>query len=192
MKGFPYGQRKPFQILDQKIMLGAGACDAYNIYFLKGVVADEMSMYLPGNGDDGNGVGIGCRQSCHNIRGAGAGRDQTNSDPSRSPCVSVGGMGSSLLVPDQDMPKILVPIEIMINIQHGSARIAENDIHTFTFQAFKKNARTCHLHVDHILQEGKNIAFLTTLHAKSSVKQSQDKNAPSSCPAQEKKHFNTL
>ena len=35
-------------ILDQKVVLGAGARDAYDVHFLKGVVADELGGYLPG------------------------------------------------------------------------------------------------------------------------------------------------
>ena len=44
-------------ILDQKVVLGAGARDAYDVHFLKGVVADELGGYLPGNTSGMDGIG---------------------------------------------------------------------------------------------------------------------------------------
>ncbi len=166
MKRLAHGQRQSLQILDQEIMLGAGTRDAHDIHFLKRVVSDEMSMYLPGDGYNGDGVGIGRGQTCHDIRGPGAGCHQTYPHLAGRTGIPVCSVGSALFVPHQYMPKSLIPVKVVINIQHSPTGIAENNIHTLSLQAFKQNARSCHLHVTlSSRQEEKSPAYVQ-IHGK--------------------------
>ncbi len=162
VKGLAHSQRQALQILDQKIMFGARACNAHDIHFLKGIIANEMSMHLPGNGDNRNRIGVGSGQTGHNIGSAGARRNQTNAHLAGCTSIPVGSMSGTLFMPYQNMSESLITIKIVINIQHGPAGVTENNIHTLTLQAFKKNARTCHLHVDPILKARRTLFHACT------------------------------
>ncbi len=67
-------------VLDQPVVLGAGARDADGVAFLEGVGADERGRNLAGDADERNGVHQRVLQRRHGIGRAGAGGDEHDAD----------------------------------------------------------------------------------------------------------------
>ncbi len=57
-------------VLDQEVVLGAWAGDAHDVYFLKGIVADELGGHLSRDDDHGDGIAIGCGYARHRVGGS--------------------------------------------------------------------------------------------------------------------------
>ena len=146
MEGFLDRRCQLFDIAHQEIMLGAGTRDARDVAFLESVVADEPCGHLPGENHQRNGIHVGRGNAGDGVGGAGTGGDQANADLAGRAGVAVGGVHRSLLVPDQNMFEIAF-IELIVNIQNCSARIAENDLHLFFFQHFQENLCAFEFHV---------------------------------------------
>ncbi len=80
-------------------MLGHGTGDADNIGFLKGVVANHQARHLPRERHDWYGIHEGIGDAGHDIRRAGAGRDETDADFPCGAGVSGRRVNRALLVP---------------------------------------------------------------------------------------------
>ncbi len=85
-------------ILDQIVMLGAGAGDAGGVGFLKGVIADQVGRYLAGQADDGNRIHQRVGKAGNGIRCTRTTGYQNNADLSGRTCVTFGGMHGCLFM----------------------------------------------------------------------------------------------
>ena len=126
-------------ILDNEIVLGDGHGDIVDIHLLEGIPPEKGNAHIAGDRNDRDGIHVGRRDTGNQIRGARSGRREAHADFPRSPGVAVSRMGSALFVGGQDMPDLLVPVQLIINIQDRSARIAENGIHALLLQTFNQN-----------------------------------------------------
>ena len=112
-------------VLDQVVVLGAGARDADEIRFLECVVADQRGRDLPrhhhhrgrihvGVGDTGDGVG----------RARGRGNDD-DAGPSADARIAFGHMRGALFVADEDVLDLRIE-QGVVSGQNRAARITEN------------------------------------------------------------------
>ena len=120
-------------------MLRTRPGNPYYIHFLKGIVPDERRGNLPCQNNHGNGIGIGRGDARDCIGGTGAGSGKTNPHLSRSARVPIGGMHSALLMPHQNMSQLRMAGQFVINIDDGSAGIAEEKVYAFTLQTLQKD-----------------------------------------------------
>ena len=130
MKRFFDGFGQVLYLTDQVVVLGARACDAHNIDFLKRVVSDQLGGYLTGQNDHRNGIHIRVGNAGYGVCRAGSGSDQAYPHFSTRSCIAVGGMDGRLFVPDRNMMDIRF-YQFMIDIHNRSPLIPEYGIHPF-------------------------------------------------------------
>ncbi len=142
VKGLADVGRDILRLFDEAVPFGDGSGDAGDISLLKGVVADEMAGHLTGEHHNGNGIHIGVGDAGDGIGGTGSGGDQHHARFSSRLGIPFGHVGGALFVSYEDVTKKLHIIEPVIQIEHGSAGIAEYDVYVFASQTFKKNVGT--------------------------------------------------
>jgi hypothetical protein len=59
-------------------------------------------------------------------------------------------MSGALFVPDEDMPYVGAP-QVIVEGEHSSAWITEDDIHALVAQDIDENFRTSHSHSSHTI-----------------------------------------
>ena len=128
------GLRQLADILDQEIMLDAGAGNADGIHFLKGIIADQGRGHLSGEYNQRDRIQVSGGDAGHRVGGAGAGSDQYYAGFPGRARITVGGVGRSLLMTGQDMYDIILVEQGIVNMQDGAARVAEYVFHAFFFQ----------------------------------------------------------
>ena len=130
-------------LLDQEVVLGAGARDAEGVGFLERVAADELAGDLAGDGDDRDGIHHGVHQAGDQVGGAGAGGGAADADLAGGARVAFGGEGGVLLVPHQDVADLVI-VEGVVEGERDAAGIAEDAIDAFPGQAFEQHFRAAH------------------------------------------------
>ncbi len=120
-------------------MLGAGARDADDVHFLKGVIADERRGNLTGKNDERNGIAVRRGDPGHSIGGTGAGRGKTNAHLARSARIAVSGMDSPLFMPHENMADIRVAGQFVVDVDDRPAGIPEEEVNALALQTFQKN-----------------------------------------------------
>ena len=125
-------------VLDQIVVLGAGAGDADDVHFLEGVVADQRGGHLAGDDDHRHRVHVGGGDAGYGIGGSGARGHQAYADLARGPGIAVRGMDGSLFVPYQHMTQG-VARQLIVNVDDRPSRKAEYDFHAFAAQGFQKD-----------------------------------------------------
>ena len=125
-------------VLDQVIVLGAGARDADDVDFLERVVADQRRRHLSGDDDHRYGIHVGGGNAGHGIGGAGARSHQTYAYPARSAGIAVGGVDGSLFMARQHVPEGVVR-QLVVNVDDRSSGKAENDVHVLAAQGLEED-----------------------------------------------------
>ena len=124
-------------------MLGDRHGDSVDIDLLEGILAQQGKGHVAGDGNDRNTVHIGSCDSGHQVGGSGAAGRHADADFSGRPGVSVGGVGSALLVGCQIvMDFVSVFVKSVIYIQDRTAGIAEHCVNTLFKQALNDDIRT--------------------------------------------------
>ncbi len=138
-------------IANEIVVLGAGTGDAGDVALLEGVVADEVRGHLPREDDDGDGVHVGRGDPRHGVRGAGAGGGKRHADLSRCAGIAVGGVYGRLFVADEDVLEFAA-VQLVIDVDDGTARVSEHDVHSLRLQALDQNLGSFHFHRDYLLR----------------------------------------
>ena len=146
IEGLADGLGQVAHVLHQKIVFGTGTGDAHDIDFLEGVVTDELRGDLSREDDQRNGITVGCGYARNGIGGAGSGSDQTAPNLAGGTGIAISRVHSPLFMPHQNMLQFRMPRQLVININHSTARVTEQYINTFFFKGFKENLRTCEFH----------------------------------------------
>ena len=132
---------------NQVIALGDGHGHAGDVHLLEGVLADEVGGHVAGDAHDGRGIHVGGGDAGDQIGAAGAGGGEAHAHLAGGTGVAVRGVARALLVGGQDVPDLFpVAVQLVVNVQDGAARVAENCIDTLFEQAFHQNFCAGHLH----------------------------------------------
>ena len=136
MKGFLNDLRQIGRFFHQIIMFGTMARDTDRVGFLKGIGADQIGCNLAGDDDHRNAVHKGIGNTGNGIGRTRAGCYQYDTGLAGRTGIAFRRMGRCLLVADQYMLDFRMFVKRIINGQDGTARIAENGIHTQVQQGF--------------------------------------------------------
>jgi hypothetical protein len=60
-------------------------------------------------------------------------------------------MYGGLFVADEDVLK-LAAVQLVIDVDDGTARVSEHDVHSLRFQALDQDLRSFHFHRDYLLR----------------------------------------
>ena len=142
--------RQVVHVLHQVIVLGAGTRDADRVALLEGVRADQVRGDLAGDADHGDRVQQRIRQARHRIGGAGAGGDEHHAALAGRAGIAFRRMGGPLLMADEDVLDLFLLEDLVIDRQHGSARIAEHGVNTLVGQCLQHDLCACHLVGGHL------------------------------------------
>ena len=159
------------QILDathKVIMLGAAAGDAGRVAFLEGVGADQVGRHLAGDADQWNGVHERIRQRCDGVGRARAGGDEQNPDLAGRARVTFRRMARALLVAHENVAKLVLMEDGVVNREHCAARIAEDHLDALVLQRLDDHLRAGHL-----------LGHIGTLRLFSSTTNSRQQKRPS-------------
>ncbi len=121
-------------------MFRNGHCDSYDIYFLKAVPADKTCGNVACYSHHGYGIKISRSDTRYKIGCTGTRSCNTYSDFSRRSCITVGGVGSALLVSGKDVIyTAAVEVQLVENVDSLTAGITENSIAALFYQSFNNN-----------------------------------------------------
>ena len=125
IKSFFDGRREVVHVFDKEAVLDAGAGDADRIHFLKGVVANQRRRHLPGEDNQRDGIGIGGGDAGHGVGETGTGGDDGHANFAGSARVAVRLVYRALLMAGEDVGDVFLLVNRVIDVQHGTAGIAE-------------------------------------------------------------------
>jgi len=120
------------------------AGNANRIDFLKRILADIEGRHLAGNHDQRYRIHVSRGNPGHGVCRTGTGRHQRYANLPGRPRQTVCRMDSSLLVPDQHVLDLILFEQLVIQVQNGTARIAEHIVDLFFLQAPDYNLCTGH------------------------------------------------
>ena len=121
-------------ILDEKVVLDARTRDPDAIDLLKCVAADRMGGYLSGNHHHRDRVHVRGRDAGDRVRGAGTRRDQDDAGLARGAGVAVRHVRRALLVANKDVLDVILLVDLVVDVEHGSTGIAEEVLHPFVLE----------------------------------------------------------
>ena len=136
--------RERVHVLDEIIVLGARPRDADRVAFLEGVVADEMGRHLAGDADDRDRIHQRVGQAGDGVGGAGTGGDENDADLAGRAGVAFGGVNGALLVADENVLEAILLKQLIVDRQHGAARIAENVLNALIGESLKHHLGAGH------------------------------------------------
>ena len=126
--------------------LGAYGGDGTDVAFLEGFGAHSGARHLPGDGNQGDAVGLGRHNAGDEVGGAGAGGGNADAGLAGDAGVAVGGVGGGLLVPHQDVAQAGVGPQGVIKGQDGAAGVSEQHFYSLAQQAFADDFRAFEFH----------------------------------------------
>ena len=116
-------------ILDEIVVLGAGASDPHRVGFLKRVVADHVGRHLPGQADDRDAVHQRIGEPGDAVGGARPRSDQNRAHLAGGARVAFRRVDRALLVPHQDVAQLVLLEDGVVDGQYRAAGIAEHDVY---------------------------------------------------------------
>ena len=139
LKGVAQSICELVDLADGEIVLGYGHRDSRDIDLLKAVLADKVGGYVSRDRYHRNAVHISGRNACNEIGSTGPARCDNNAAFTRCSCISVGCVGSSLLVSGHIVCYfILVFVESVIDVEHRAAGIAEHGINSVFYEDLRE------------------------------------------------------
>ena len=117
MEGLFHGDSQIANVLDQEVVLHDWARDAHGIALLKSIQSNRRGRHLAGDDHHGDAVHIGRCNACDSIGHPGSRCDQCNSHLPRGTRITVGGMHSSLLMPNQHMLHGVLLVQGVVNVE---------------------------------------------------------------------------
>ncbi len=127
-------------------MFDAGTGNADRINLLKGIITNQRLGHLPGNHHHRHRVHIGRRNTGHRIGGTRPRGHQHHAGLAGGAGIAVGRMRRRLLMTNQHMLNLVLPVERIIDMQHRAAGIPEDMGHPFITQTADYNFRTSEFH----------------------------------------------
>jgi hypothetical protein len=113
-------------VLDQEVVLAAGAGDAHRVAFLEGIRADQVGRHLAGDADQRDRIQQRIGETGHHIGCAGAGGHQQHARLAGRARVAFGRMRRALLVTHQDVLDGLLLEQGVVDRQDRPSRVAED------------------------------------------------------------------
>jgi hypothetical protein len=110
-------------------VFGARPGNSNNIYFLKGIVADQGAGYLPGQDDQRNRVHMGGGNTGNPICCPRSGGQESDTNLTGDSGKAICGMHSPLFMTNQDIGNIGIHQGIE-KVENGTSRISEYCFHT--------------------------------------------------------------
>ena len=136
-----------FAVLHEEVVLDAGPRDADGVALLEGVLADGVRRDLSGQHDHRNRIHVGRRDAGDRIASPPAPRSRdTTPTLRRRARIAVRGMHGALLVPDQHVLHLFLLEELVVDVEHRAARIAEDVFDAFFLETADDDFRTRELH----------------------------------------------
>ena len=167
-------------VLDQIVVLGAGAGDAHGVAFLKGIRADEGGGHLAGDDDDGDGIHQRIGHPGDGVGGAGAGGDERHAHAAGRAGIAFCGMHCALLMTHEHVLDLILLEELVINGQDRAAGIAENLLHALILQRLQNDLRPRHLCACDLLRHG---LFILHVHHRRKLGKPHRQHPVSSSPS---------
>ena len=131
-------------ILDQKIVLDAGAGNSDRIALLKGILTNVIRWHLPGDDHHGNGVHVSGGDTGHGIGRARTGGNQSHANLVCRARQAISRMHGRLFMADQNMLDLVLLEQFVVNMKNRAAGIAEYIVDLFFLQAPDYNLRTAY------------------------------------------------
>ncbi len=149
MKRLVQHARQGFHVLDQVVVLGAGAGDAGGVGLLEGVGADQLGRNLARQADQRHGIEERVEQAGDRIGRAGAGGDQHHADLAGGAGIALRRMHRRLFVAGEDVADAVLLEDRVVKRKYGAARIAEYDLDALVDQGLEDNFRSGHALLQH-------------------------------------------
>jgi hypothetical protein len=131
-------------VIDQEVVLHAGAGDSHRIALLEGILPDIGIRHLSRDHHQRHRIHIGRGNARHRIGRARTRGHQRHADLVRGARQTVGSMHCGLLVAHQNMLDLILFEQRIINVKNRPTRIAEYIFDLFFLQAPDYNLRTGH------------------------------------------------
>ncbi len=130
------------QVLDQEIVLDAGASHADRVDLLECVAADRVARHLAGQHDQRDRIHVGGGDAGHRVGRARARGHEANPRLAGRARVAVSGVRSTLFVAHQNVLDVILFVQRVVNVQHRAAGVAENVLDTLVLQELDDDFRT--------------------------------------------------
>jgi hypothetical protein len=130
------------QVLDQEIMLDAGAGDADRIDFLERILANHVARHLAGQHHQRNRIHVSGGDTGNRIGRTRAGSHQANAGLASGARIAVRRVRGTLFVAHQDMLHVRLFLQRVVNMQDCPARIAKDMFDAFVLQKLDYDFRT--------------------------------------------------
>ena len=134
MEGLGEDPRQVVGVPDEVVVLRHRQRDAVDVDLLEGVLSEEGPGHVAGDRDHRDRVEEGCADSGHEVRGARTRGAHAHADPSGHAGVAIGGVGTALLVANEDVPQLRIVAEDVVQRQDHAARVAEEDVDALSHQ----------------------------------------------------------
>jgi len=102
-------------VFGQPVMLGAGACDANCVSFLKGVRTDHKCRNLTGQNHNWDRIQQRISKAGHGVGCTGTRSHQSNANFTGRACITFGCMHCSLFMAYKDVTDIVLLKNLVIN-----------------------------------------------------------------------------
>ncbi len=133
-------------------MFDDGLGDADDVYFLKTVSAQQGNGHVAGDRHHGYGIQVRIGDAGDQVGGAGTAGGNHHPRFSCHSGISVGGMSSPLLMGGNDMlDPVGIPIQLIVNIEYGTARITKDGFDAVFDQFFHQYLCSAAVHCAFIL-----------------------------------------
>jgi hypothetical protein len=151
-------RRQLVDVLDQPVVLGAGARDTDRIGFLERVRADQRGRNLASQADERDRIHQGVLQRRHGIGGAGTRRDQHDADLAGGAGIAFGRVAGALLVADEDVLDVILLEDLVIDRQHRATGIAEEVLDAIVLERADDNFRASHTILVRLLVRARHVS----------------------------------
>ena len=101
-----------------------------------------MGRHLAGQTNDRHRIHQRIGQAGDRVGRAGTTRHEHDPDPPGGPCIALGGVDRTLLVPHQDVAQRVLLEQRVVDRQDGAAGIAEHDIDALIDQSLDDDIRS--------------------------------------------------
>src|SRR5699024_2852317 len=133
IKGFFDNTSQIFTSPYSNAVFGNTSGNAYDVYFLEGIISNQVSGYLAGEAYQGNTVVIGGGESCHQVAGSGTAGYQTDTYFSCGSCISVCFMHQRLFVPGKYDVNAALFVKFIADVDGAGSRVSEENFYALFF-----------------------------------------------------------
>ena len=146
-EGGAHGVGQVLHVAHREIVLGDGHGDALDVGLLEGIPAQLGGGHVAGESHHGHAVHVGGGDAGDQIGGAGAAGGQHHAGAAGGPGVAVRRVAGALLVGGEDVAHTVgIAVQLIVQIQHGAAGIAEDGVHPLLHQHLHENLRASEFH----------------------------------------------